>query len=361
MRVLFLCGREIDYPRNQILLRALQNVGHIDYIVESGKKTSILLRSIRILFRAIPKMLRVNYDLIFIGFYGYILVPFAKIARNSPVIFDAFVSNFDTLIFDRNVASETSLLARMAYHLDKFCCHCSDIVLLDTHAQASYFENTFHIPSKKIKVLPVGAVDALFFPRVSEREDEVTRVLYYCTYLPLHGALIVIKAAEQLINTPIKFTLIGTGPEYPKVEAYVKQRGLTNVQLLPDMPLQRIADEVAKSSICLGGHFGDSKKAKRTIPGKIYQLLAAGKPVIATDTEANRELLSHMANAYLCTPANSQSLAQAITILSENEALRKKIGESGRKTYLEHCSESAIESKLRSILEFTLDSTNRTH
>jgi glycosyltransferase involved in cell wall biosynthesis len=355
MRVLFLCGREVDYPRNQILLRALENLSEVELIAEHGVKSSIILRSIRVLLRAFPKILLKKYDLIFIGFYGYLLVPFTRWSRQTPVIFDAFVSNYDTFIFDRQIAKQSSLLAKIAFNLDRYGCHNADTILLDTHAHAKYFSETLGIPAKKIKVLPVGAVDALFFPRPTLKQNEKINVLYYCTYLPLHGIPIVVEAAHLLQNEDIQFTLVGTGPEFPKAKEIINRLALTNIQLLPDVPLSIIADKVAHADICLGGHFGNSSKAGRTIPGKIYQILAAGKPVIATDTEANQELLTHLENAYLCSIADSQALARAIMVLSKDETLRKKIGENGRRTYLEKCSEVAIEGMVKQILETTIN------
>lgn len=351
MRILFLCGREIDYPRNQILLRAFESIGEVNLVAEQGVKSSIILRSIRVLFRALPKLLFNKFDFIFIGFYGYLLVPFSKLAKQTPVLFDAFVSNFDTLISDRKVASEKSLLAKIALRLDRIGCSIADIVLVDTHAHAKYFSNTLGIPSEKIIALPVGAIDTIFFPRPTQKHNKTINVLYYCTYLPVHGAPVVVEAANLIKNENIQFKIIGMGPEYSIVEKMIESMNLTNIQLQPDLPIHKIADEIANADICLGGHFGNSPKAERTIPGKIYQILAAGKPVIATNTEANRELLIHLENAYLCSAANSYALAEAITGLSINETLRNQIGVNGRYTYMEKCSEIILSAELNEIVK----------
>jgi glycosyltransferase involved in cell wall biosynthesis len=351
MRILFLCGREINYPRNQILYRAFKSFGEVYSIAEQGKKTSITLRSIRILYKALPKIIGNKFDIIFVGFYGYLLVPFLRLRKRTPIIFDAFVSNYDTLILDREISGKNSLLAKIAYRFDQMICRMADIVLLDTNAHAKFFEDTLKIPISKIRVLPVGAVDALFFPNIIEKKNGVIKVLYYCTYLPLHGVPVIVEAANLVRDFNIKFTLIGTGPEFPKVEALIRQLNISNIKLLSYLPLEKIAEEVAKSDICLGGHFGSSKKAERTIPGKIYQLLAAGKPIIASNTEANREILTHLENAYLCSIADPQSLAQAIITLSKDMVLRKYIGDNGRTTYLNKCNEATIQIKLSNIVQ----------
>ncbi len=76
----------------------------------------------------------------------------------------------------------------------------------------------------------------------------------------------------------IEFRLIGQGPEYHRVRALADQLKLDNVQFLPPIPLEDLADEISQADICLGGHFGPSQKAGRVIPGKIYQILAMARP-----------------------------------------------------------------------------------
>ncbi len=70
---------------------------------------------------------------------------------------------------------------------------------------------------------------------------------------------------------------------------------------------------IQQADICLG-IFGDSDKAGRVIPNKVFQILNAGKLVITRDSAAIRELLDPgMEGVFLVPPANPLSLAKTIT------------------------------------------------
>ena len=351
MRILYLTGRELAYPRNEVLFRAFQRLGAVVEPVGGGPFRSLLLRSLTVGLRALPRLLRRRYDLVFVGFYGHLLVLPVGMLAKGPVLFDAFVSTYDTLCFDREVCTPHSFLGRLAFRLDQAACRSADLVLLDAHQHVVYFARTFRLPSDRLIALPVGCNEDLFHPRPKpSRRDPVTRVLYYCTYLPLHGVETVLHAAALVDAEPIHFRLVGSGRTYTRARRLARQLGLRNVAFVPPIPLQSLPDEIAAADICLGGHFGQSPKAGRVIPGKVYQILAMARPLIASDTPANRELLSHGETAYLTPPAHPQALAAAILTLHRDEALRHALAVRGRALYEQCCSEAVITARLREIV-----------
>ena len=352
MRILFLASRELNYQRLDVLLRAYQRLGQVT-VIGYSKRASLVKRSIQVSLRAIPYLLSGQYDLVFVGFYGHFLMLPVGLLSRRPVLFDAFLSTYDTLCFDRKKFEPASLAGRSAYRLDRVSCQLARTVLLDTEHHVDYFSRTFKLPKTKFYSLPVGCNEELFHPSmVAEAAD--FRVLYYCSYMPLHGADIVVKAAEALKSLPIKFRLIGTGPQYALVRSYAEAHQLTNVEFISDIPLHQLPNEIASAQLCLGGHFGVSGKAGRVIPGKIYQILAMARPLIATDTPANKEILTSQETAWLCQPGDPASLADAINELYHREELRQQLRINGYRLYQTRCSEAQITRRLRSITELTI-------
>ena len=76
---------------------------------------SLVLRSLRVLTRLLPRLVVGRHDLVLIGFYGYLLMPLVSVLSRRPVLFDAFVSNYDALCFDRARFSPRSLPGRLAF------------------------------------------------------------------------------------------------------------------------------------------------------------------------------------------------------------------------------------------------------
>ncbi len=350
MHILYLAGREIGYTRNDVLLRAFQHLGSVEVIadVPSGP---LLWRSAVVFARALPRLIRQRYDLVFVGFYGHLLMLPIGLLSRAPILFDAFVSTYDTLCFDRQLFPPDSLPGRAAFWLDKIACHLASAILVDTPLQADYFTRMFDLKPETVRSIPVGCNEDIFHHRHSAHRKERTIVLYYCTYQPLHGVETVVRAAVLLRTQPqIHFRLVGMGQTLDNVRHLAEELRLENICFVPFVPLQALADEIASANICLGGPFGASNKAGRVIPSKIYQILAMARPLIAADTPANRSLLSQQENAYLCSQNSPEDLATAILDLHRDAALRQHLGYAGRATYLDRCSEAVITEKLDRVI-----------
>ena len=349
MRVLFLTGREISYERNAVLLRAFRRLGQVVVCAENTS-ASIPVRSLRVGLGALRYLRTREFDLVFVGFYGHLLMLPVGFLSKQPVLFDAFVSTYDTLCNDRKVFAPRSLPGRLAFWLDRAACHLASKVMVDTSLQADYFAKTFGLDASQVHPVPVGCSAEVFARRLSRPRDAITRVLYYCSYQPLHGVDTVIRAAAQLTVEPIQFKLIGTGPTYVKARQVADELRLENIAFSPFQRLEQLPIEIADANICLGGPFGLSDKANRVIPGKIYQILAMARPLIAANTPANRTLLTHGETALLCTPGSSETLAAAILELHRDPALAGELANAGHRLYTERCSEAAITDRLREII-----------
>lgn len=343
MEILFLCGRELNYPRNSVLYRALKKIGNVNVIHVELPNKSILIQSMIAGLRASYRLVTRKYQLTFVGFYGHLLMLPVGLLKKQPVLFDAFISTYDTLITDRKFSGPNSFQARCAYWLDKTACSLADQILLDTPQHVDYFVETFDLPREKFNVVPVGCNEDIFHPSTYFPVKGTSVVLYYCTYLPLHGADVVVQAAQLLQSENIRFRLIGTGPEYQRVHSIAVEYGLKNVEFLPPQSLTSLALEIERADICLGGHFGPSAKASRVIPGKIYQMLAVGRAVIATQTPANKELMVDRASAYFCASGSPGYLAEAILDLHNNPDLRQELSENGNRLFENKSSEKHIQ------------------
>jgi glycosyltransferase involved in cell wall biosynthesis len=343
VKILFLAGREISYTRNDVNLRALRRIGSVDVLGPKTRPGSLSRSSVKIALQAMPRLLHGDYDLIFVGFFGHMLMLPVGLSRRKPVLFDAFVSTYDTLIEDRGISSKDSLIARSAIWLDRTACNLADIVMLDTPLQVKYFKERFDLSAKEFISCPVGCNEDIFFPRENSKlQRQQSIVNSYTSYLPLHGVDIIIKAAALLRSAPICFRLIGEGQTYHQSHTLAHRMDLQNIEFIPSMSLEELAIEIASADICLGGHFGATGKAGRVVPGKIYQMIAMERAVIATTTPANLQLLHHLENAYLCPPNDPDALASAILRLHENRELRRQLAEGGRRLYQEHCSERVV-------------------
>lgn len=328
----------------------------MDVVAEIGRPGSIIRRSITATVRAIPKLLTKKYDLVFVGFYGYLLMFPIRLMTRSPILFDAFISTLDTLE-DRKIAQKSKFISWAAYWLDKISCIMADRVLIDTEQYIDYFVNKFGFSREKFRAVPISCDEAIFTPdsgHSAPPKDEII-VLYFSTYLPLHGTDMVIKAAARLKDTRIQFRLAGNGSGREKAITLAQSLEADNVTFLPHIPLSEIASELQRASICLGGHYGPGEKPKRVVAGKAYQCIAMGKATIVGDNPANRGLLTHGYDAWFCEMDNAENLAQAIQTLACDEELRNRLGINARQTFLAKAGKDAVNRRVKDIVDQVLE------
>jgi glycosyltransferase involved in cell wall biosynthesis len=350
MNILFTCGREPGYIRNKVVLTALR-ASHTVTEVTDEQPGSLTARSLRVLLRLIPRLKRGNYDLVFVGFYGYLLMPFVRRVACRPIVFDAFVSNYDTLCFDRKRFRPRSIVGRLAFWLDRIGCNAADKVVLDTKTHRAYFAETFKLPANRLSDFYIGCDEGLFFPRPASRSDGEFRVLHYSSSLPIHGVEHIVTAAGLLRERKdLRFRLIGRGATHAPMRRLAERVNASNVEFLPTVPQAQLPGEIAAADLCLGGHFGDTSKARRVIAGKTFEFLAMARPVIASDTPGSRELVTHGQSAYLVPLADPEALAAAIASLQDDPVLRESIARGGYECYQRNCSEAAIRESLYGIL-----------
>src|SRR5690606_19885917 len=67
-----------------------------------------------------------------------------------------------------------------------------------------------------------------------------------------------------------------------------------------------------------------------TSPLKLFEYLALGRAIVASDLPAIREVLTHDVDALLVPPGDAAALAAAIGRLADDAALRTRLGAAAR-------------------------------
>ncbi|GIW57695.1 MAG: hypothetical protein KatS3mg083_640 [Candidatus Dojkabacteria bacterium] len=336
---MFVSGREISYSRNTLMLHLLEKLGHeVDIATFGGETNSIVFRTAISFIKAAKKSLvRKDNSIIVCGFYGHMLVILLKLTLKKTIIFDAFVSTFDTLCNDRNLCQKIPTIAALSKWIDQLSCSLANEIIVDTVAQKKFFISELGANPDKIHVIYAGCNENIFYPYDDEEEEDF--VLFYSSFLPLHGLPVVMAAAEYLQQ--VKFRIIG-----PLKKLKNFSQIPPNVEIFDVVRLQDLPRHIAKAKLCLGGHFGGGEKAKRVIASKTFECMSMAKPVIVGINEANSELFTHGIDSWFCEMNNPIELAKAISYLMSNDPLRRFIASNARKTFIEKASSSVLAREL---------------
>jgi len=364
MRVCYWGTYDRDYPRNRILMEGLRRNGvevseiHFPLWGSPMEKVRrarggwlqplLLLRwawayvslSVRFLFSDRPDFLFVGYSGHFDVFPAWCL----SRLRRVPLVFDAFLSLYDSMVLDRGAMGRRSVRARVLAWVDRNSCRLADRVLLDTSAHVVFFCEQFGLPRDKFWVLPIGADDTIFTPSpLRESNGHVYTVLHFGRYIPLHGLETIVRAAAALetAGEKCRFLLVGDGEEREGITNLVRSLDVRSVEFMENQPPSRIAKILEEADLALG-IFGTTGKASRVVPNKVYEALASGRPVITGDSPAAREFLKDGENCLLCEAGNPQALAAAIRRMRRDLPLSAKLAKGGHETFEEKAAPAVI-------------------
>lgn len=325
-----------DYSRNRVLLNGLHRNGL--KIFECNSQKSGLFKYFDLARK--HWSMRNKYDLMLVGFPGYQVMILARWLSRRPIIFDVFSSLYDSMVFDRKIAKRNSLKAKYYWFLDWLSCRLADKIIIDTQAHIDYFVKEFNLlPEKFIRVF-VGTDNRIMKPREKGKSGNHFIVYFYGSCIPLQGVKYILEAVKILQTENIRFNIIGS-----KIKEAFKGYNLSNVNFIDNVPYEKLAQYLAEADICLG-IFGDTDKAQRVIPNKVFDALALGQPVLTGASPAIKELLTDRENALFCRLADSKDLASKIMELKNDAGLRKKIARNGYKLFIEKLTPQKIVADL---------------
>jgi glycosyltransferase involved in cell wall biosynthesis len=293
-------------------------------------------------------------DVVIVAEHNQFVVPLAWAwARQcgARLVFDPFTSLYDSDVFDRGVVAPRSLTALRRFWLDKVSMRLADHVLADTDQHRQYYAATFGLALDKLHVVPIGADDVLFAPRAQQKDRSDLVALFWGTYIPLHGIDTILRAAHLLQSYPeIAIELIGGGQTHRAMRHLATELNLPATMFLPRISPAEVPAAVAKADLCLG-IFGQTPKARRVVPNKVYEALAMHKPVITGDSPALREFFRSGRHLWAVPMANSAALAEAILGLRDDPATREQLAEVGYQRYLAEFTPAAIGGRVMAMLK----------
>ena len=254
-----------------------------------------------------------------IGYLGHLDVlvvsPFAR-WRGVPILWDAYISIYDTVVRDRQLLSPGNPLARLLCWWERAACHAADRVILDTRAHADTFVEIYKLDRAKFGVILIGTRLDCFPRQAPKLAGARLRALFFGQFFPLHGIGTIIDAAR--IAPDIDWVLVGSGQEAATVEAALAKEPVSSLEWHRWVAYDDLIDLIAVADVGLGV-FGGSEKASRVIPNKVYELLASGRPLVTRRGPGIAELLDEgTLGVRLVPPEGPQALVRAVRDLGRS-------------------------------------------
>jgi glycosyltransferase involved in cell wall biosynthesis len=149
-----------------------------------------------------------------------------------------------------------------------------------------------------------------------------------------------------------RLRLIGDGPTRASVESLARELG---IQEQVDFLGNR--DDVA-SLLATSDVFVLASRSEM-LPISILEAMRAGLPVIASDVGGVGEAIAHNENGFLVPSGSVNALAQALADLTNDYALRLRMGQAGRQRFADQFLSSSMQERTRAVYWEVLQSLGR--
>ena len=246
------------------------------------------------------------------------------------------------------------ILIRMSEWLEQFLYRRADRVMVNSPGFREHVEGR---GAKRVELVPNGADPSMFDPEdegASFRTRHLLTDKFVALYAGAHGMSndlgVVLDAAQMLRDTNVHIVLLGDGKEKANLQAQTGVMGLTNVTFSPSVPKTEMAGALAAADACIA-ILKPLDEYKTTYPNKVFDYMAAGRPVALAIDGVIREVVEAAACGFFAEPGNPSALADAIRTLAADKKTAREMGLKGRSYLEENFSRAVIGEKLLKLLE----------
>ncbi len=247
------------------------------------------------------------------------------------------------------------LLIRLSLWLEQFLYRRADRVVVNS---PGYVEHVRERGALRVDLIPNGA-DPLMFNPASRGEDfRRTHQLdgkFVALYAGAHGlsndlGVVLEAAAAARERSEIVFVLVGDGKEKPALIEKARALSLENVRFVSSVPKNEIAEVLAAADACIA-ILKPLEMYKTTYPNKVFDYMAAGRPVILAIDGVIRGVVERFGCGIAVPPGDARALAEAAITLADQPETARRMGAAGRKAVEEEFRRDHFASQFAQILE----------
>lgn len=184
----------------------------------------------------------------------------------------------------------------------------------------------------KIEVAYMGVDPGTFSPRPFRPSASPVEIICVGRLAPVKAQHILIAAIDLLVheNRNVLLHLVGGGPDRESLERDVANRGVErHVVFHGFTPQEKLDGLYRQADIFALPSFAEG------VPGVLMEAMAMEIPCVATWITGVPELIRNGVDGLLVAPSDVDGFAAAIRLLIDDEDLRLRIGEAGRRRILD--------------------------
>ncbi|TFB10610.1 glycosyltransferase family 1 protein [Candidatus Marinimicrobia bacterium MT.SAG.3] len=218
--------------------------------------------------------------------------------------------------------------------IEKLCFSYADKIILTNKLAIDYISARYNLLENKMVYIPNGIDIELFSPTESKRKYDI---LYVGRISEIKNLALLLKAISINQDKGVKVLFIGSGELEEDLKNYANNNNI-NLSVIARVDNNELPYYYNSSKI-----FVLPSKLEGN-PKVLLEAMSCGAAVLGTNISAISEVISHLKTGYICKP-NEQSMNKAITIMLNDDNLRKSLGTAARERIKSNFSLDSIVDK----------------
>jgi glycosyltransferase involved in cell wall biosynthesis len=183
------------------------------------------------------------------------------------------------------------------------------------------------------------------------------KILSVCRLVEKKGVDNLLRGLGQFARGGglFELTVAGDGPQRGALENIAREEKIQqHVKFLGAVDNDRVRELLQQSDAFALTCRDDSSGDRDGIPVVLMEAMACGLPVISGDLPAIRELVSHDQSGLMVDGTDVTAIAQAVARIANDSALRRQLGDAGRRRVVEEFSLFENVSRIEKLLRQTM-------
>src|SRR5439155_14486687 len=153
------------------------------------------------------------------------------------------------------------------------------------------------------------------------------RVLYAGQLYPWKGVDVLVEAVAAVPQA--RLVILGGiegEADTRRIRSLVEARGLgARTEMPGPVPQARVADALGRAAGVVAPFLRAGMTERHTSPLKVFEAMAAGRPIVASDLPSSREILRDGENALLVPPGDAGALAASLRRVLGDDGLARRL------------------------------------
>ncbi len=180
--------------------------------------------------------------------------------------------------------------------------------------------------------------------------NDPVHIVMVARFSPQKDHASLINAINQL-DSPVRLSLIGSGPCYHQVKRQVETANLSHCIELPGERV-RVEEVLAQADVFVLTSFWEG------LPISVLEAMRGALPIIATDVGGVSEMVDHGENGFLVRPGNVSSIVKYLARLAQNKHLRHQLGQNSRLRFEQNFTARRMAAKTQTVYQQVLESVS---